>query len=53
MFNIEEIYKTIEEIYTHKNISELEILDANFGILPRDIDIIDKMIECQNKTIMN
>jgi radical SAM superfamily enzyme len=46
-FNLEKIYKTIETIYTYKNISELEILDANFGIFPRDIDIIDKMIECQ------
>jgi len=48
-FDLETIYETIDEIYSHSNISELEILDANFGILARDISIIDKMIECQNK----
>lgn len=48
-FDLDTIYKTINAIYSHGNISELEILDANFGILPRDISIIDKMIECQNK----
>lgn len=48
IFDLGQIYQTIEKIYTYKNISELEILDANFGILPRDVDIIDKMIECQN-----
>ena len=46
-FDLNTIYNTIEKIYTYRNISELEILDANFGIFPRDIDIIDKMIECQ------
>jgi len=49
IFDIDKIYKTIEKIYTYKNISELEILDANFGILPRDIEIIDKIVEYQNK----
>ena len=49
IFDIEKIYQTIEKIYTYKNISELEILDANFGIFSRDIDIIDKMIACQYK----
>jgi len=47
-FDINKVYQTIEYLYTKKNISELEILDANFGILKRDIDIIDYMILQQN-----
>jgi len=49
-FDINDVYKTIDYIYSYDNINELEILDANFGILKRDIDIIDRMIEQQNQT---
>lgn len=47
-FGIDKVYQTIDYLYTKKNVSELEILDANFGILARDIDIIDYMILQQN-----
>ena len=30
-------------LYKHTNIAELEILDANFGMLPRDLDVVKKM----------
>lgn len=49
-FDLEDIFKTIEYIYKHDNINELEILDANFGILSRDVDIINHMIEQQTLT---
>ena len=49
-FAIEDVYKTINYIYKHKNINELEILDANFGILKQDVDVIDYMIKKQNET---
>lgn len=48
-FDINKVYETIDYIYKFKNISELEILDANFGILKQDIDIIDYMIAKQNE----
>lgn len=48
-FDKDTIFKTIDFIYKHQNILELEILDANFGIFEQDIDYIDHMIECQNK----
>jgi radical SAM superfamily enzyme YgiQ (UPF0313 family) len=43
------VKNTIDYIYQHKNIVELEILDANFGIVPMDIEYIDFMINCQKK----
>ena len=49
-FDLQDVFKTIDYIYSHKNIDELEILDANFGILKQDIDVIDRMIEQQNIT---
>tara|TARA_R110002124_G_scaffold77947_3_gene208356 strand:- start:119 stop:1693 length:1575 start_codon:yes stop_codon:yes gene_type:complete len=46
-FNPELIYDTIDFIYKHDNINELEILDANFGIQQQDVDVIDYMIDRQ------
>lgn len=43
------VKNTIDYIYQHKNIVELEILDANFGIVPMDIEYIDFMVDCQKK----
>jgi radical SAM superfamily enzyme YgiQ (UPF0313 family) len=43
------VKQTIDYIYQHTNITELEILDANFGIVPTDVDYVDYMIECQAK----
>ena len=47
-FNVDDVYSTIAKIYDYKNIVELEILDANFGILKQDIDIVQAMIDNQN-----
>ena len=47
-FDLQDVFKTIDYIYSHRNIDELEILDANFGILRQDVDVIDHMIEQQN-----
>ena len=33
----------LDFLYKHTNIAELEILDANFGMLPRDLDVVKKM----------
>jgi tRNA A37 methylthiotransferase MiaB len=49
-FDINDVYKTIDYIYRYANINELEILDANFGILEQDIAVVDYMISCQDAT---
>ena len=49
IFDQNDVFKTIDKIYQYSNIKELEILDANFGILEQDIDIINHMIKCQEK----
>lgn len=43
-FDDENIQKTIEYIFSHDNIHNLEIVDANFGIVERDKLYIEKMI---------
>jgi radical SAM superfamily enzyme YgiQ (UPF0313 family) len=43
------VKQTIDYIYQHTNITELEILDANFGIVAADVDYVDYMISCQSK----
>jgi DNA repair photolyase len=49
MFEKDLVFAQIEKIYSHKNVHEIEILDANFGIVKSDIDIIDHMIAMQQK----
>ena len=49
IFDQSDVFNTIDKIYQYPNIKELEILDANFGILEQDIDIINYMISCQEK----
>ena len=44
-FDMDPVYKQLDFIYNHTNIAELEILDANFGMLPRDLDVVKKMKE--------
>lgn len=48
-FDPQSVKQTIDYIYQHTNITELEILDANFGIVPADVDYVDYMIACQSK----
>ena len=48
-FDRDEVYKQIEHIYKHKNVHEIEILDANFGIVADDISTVDFMISMQEK----
>lgn len=49
VFDIDQVKLQLECIYKHKNITELELLDANFGVLKRDIEIVEYMIELQKK----
>ena len=42
-FDMDPVYKQLDFIYNHTNIAELEILDANFGMLPRDLDVVKQM----------
>lgn len=48
-FDPVDVKRTIDYIYQHNNITELEILDANFGIVAADVDYVDHMIACQAK----
>lgn len=48
-FDLDKIKETIDYIYKFEYVSELEILDANFGIFERDIEIIDYMIDAQKR----
>jgi radical SAM superfamily enzyme YgiQ (UPF0313 family) len=48
-FDTQDVKNTIDYIYQHDNIVELEILDANFGIVAMDVEYIDFMISCQEK----
>lgn len=42
-FDLDPVYDQLSYIYQHTNIAELEILDANFGMLPRDLDVVKQM----------
>jgi len=42
-FDIDPVYQQLDFLYKHTNIAEVEILDANFGMLPRDLDVVKKM----------
>ena len=39
-FNMDPVYEQLDFLYNHTNIAEVEILDANFGMLPRDLDVV-------------
>jgi len=49
VFEIDKVKAQLDCIYQHQNITELELLDANFGVLRRDVEIIEYMIELQKK----
>lgn len=49
VFDLNQVKAQLDCIYQHKNISELELLDANFGVLSRDVEIIQYMISLQEK----
>ena len=48
-FECDAVYAQIDSIYQHKNINEVEILDANFGIVKEDIDTIRYMVDAHVK----
>lgn len=48
-FDRDGIYQQIDKIYSHQNVHEIEILDANFGIVEDDLRTIDHMIAMQRK----
>ena len=49
VFDLNQVKAQLDCIYQHKNITELELLDANFGVLPRDVEIMQYMISLQEK----
>lgn len=48
-FDIDAVKKTLDHIYAQKNIVELEILDANFGMFKRDLEIVEYMVSLKKK----
>lgn len=42
--DIEEVEKVIDYIFSKPSVKEVEILDANFGMFRRDMEIIDLMV---------
>lgn len=48
-FSESKIAETIDFIYKHPSISEIEILDANFGMHKRDLETVNIMVAAKNK----
>lgn len=49
-FSTDAVKATIDYIYSWSSVSEIEILDANFGMQQRDLDTLMHMIAAKNKT---
>jgi putative methyltransferase len=49
-FDMDPINDQLNFIYNNTNIAELEILDANFGMLPRDLDVVKNMRANKQRT---
>jgi len=47
VFDEDIVLRQLDYIYKQRNVSELELLDANFGVLPRDVSLVEYMIELQ------
>lgn len=47
---LEKVYKSIDWIYSNKNIKEIEILDANFGMHRRDLETATYMLDAKKRT---
>jgi hypothetical protein len=47
--NEEVVDKVIDYLFSHSSISEIEILDSNFGIFRSDLDTVIKMIAAKDK----
>ena len=43
-FPVDQVNATIDYIYAHTSVSEIEILDANFGMTHRDLDTVKYML---------
>lgn len=48
-FNESKIFETIDYIYKQPAVSEIEILDANFGMHKRDLETVKAMVAAKNK----
>ena len=48
----EQVYSQIEYILKHKNVKMLDILDANYGIFPRDVDFIKHIVKNKKRKDM-
>jgi hypothetical protein len=44
------VYEQLDFIYNKKKIAELEILDANFGMLERDLEVVKQMKQHKDAT---
>ena len=49
-FDLDRVYEQLNFIYNKKNIAELEILDANFGMLERDLEVVKQMKQHKDAT---
>jgi len=49
-FELDKVYEQLDFIYNKKNIAELEILDANFGMLERDLEVVKQMKQHKDAT---
>jgi|TARA_B110000902_G_scaffold137309_1_gene158895 radical SAM superfamily enzyme YgiQ (UPF0313 family) len=47
VFDFDKIKDQIDYIYSNEKVVEIELLDANLGILPRDVDLIRHMVDRQ------
>jgi len=48
-FDIDDVKKQLDWLYKQPNMEQFDIIDANYGVFKRDIDIIEYIIECQNR----
>lgn len=48
VFDFNKVKEQIDYIYSKPNVVEIELLDANLGILPRDVELVKFMIDRQD-----
>ena len=49
-FPVDAVHSTIDYIYSWPSVSEIEILDANFGMQKRDLETLQHMLIAKEKT---
>ena len=48
-FEVDDVKRQLDWLYAQPVIEDIDIIDANYGILKRDVDIIEYLIECQHR----